>query len=66
MPSKPRRPRSLDPVTVKMAEMIDLEVEARVGPNATFEEREDAAAAIAVELAAVFAQRRPDGAKAGG
>lgn len=54
MPRKPSRPRSLDPVTVKVAEMIDLEVEARVGPNATFEEREDAAAAIAAEMTAAL------------
>lgn len=54
MPRKPSRPRTLDPVTIKVAEMIDLEVDARVGPNATFEEREDAAAVIAGEVAAAL------------
>ena len=56
MPRKPSVPRSLDPVTVKVAEMIALEVDALVGRNATFEEREDAAAAIAAEVAAAFAK----------
>jgi hypothetical protein len=53
-------------VTVKVAELIDLEVDARVGPNATFEEREDAAAAIAAELAAARAMGSPRDPKAGG
>ena len=56
----------MDPVTVKIAEMIGREVDARVGPNATFEEREDAAAAIAAEVAAAFAQGGPRDPKAGG
>ena len=66
MPPKPNRRRSMDPVTVKIAEMIDVEVDARVGPNATFEEREDAAAAIAAEVAAAFAHGSPRAPKAGG
>ena len=56
----------LDPVTVKVAEMIAREVEARVGPNATFEEQEVAAAAIAAEVAAEFAKNGPRDPKAGG
>lgn len=48
--------------------MIDLEVDARVGPNATFEEREAAAAAIAAEVAAELAKgaRAPSDPKVGG
>jgi len=45
-------------LTLKLAEMIDREVDTRVGPDATFEEREDAAAAIAAEVAAEFAATR--------
>jgi hypothetical protein len=52
MPRKPRVIReSLSPVTFKVAEMIALEVNARVGSNATFEESEDAASAVAAEVA---------------
>jgi hypothetical protein len=62
MPRKPTALRgSFDEVTIKVAEMIDLEVDARVGPNATFEEQKDAATAIAAEVAAeleVVAARR--------
>lgn len=65
----PRKPRvmlgSLNAVTVEMAEMIDREVDARVGPNATFEERQDAAAAIAAEVAAEFAKLPTRAPKAG-
>jgi hypothetical protein len=56
-----RKPRvireSLSPVTVKVAELIALEVDARVGPNATFEESEDAASAVAAEVAVVLAAK---------
>lgn len=56
MPRKPKVSRELlSPVTVKIAEMIALEVDARVGPHATFEECEDAATAVAAEVAAELA-----------
>ena len=58
MPRKPRVIReSLSPVTFKVAEMIALEVNARVGSNATFEESEDAASAVASEVATVLAAK---------
>jgi hypothetical protein len=45
-------------VTPKVAELIYLEVDSRVGPNATFEQRQDAAAAVAAEVLAEFAKAR--------
>lgn len=66
MPRKPRvARRSLDPVTVELAAMIDREVDARLGPNATFEEQQDAAAAIAAEVTAAFAKLPTRSPKAG-
>ena len=56
----------MDPAAVKVAELIAREVEARVGPNATFEEQEDAAAAIAAEVAAELAKSAAREPKAGG
>ena len=67
MPPTPRVTRkSLSPVTIKVAEMIALEVDARVGPNATFAECEDAAAAVAAEVAAELAKAAARDPKVGG
>lgn len=59
MPRKPRVVRVVDARALKIAAMINQAVEARVGPNATFEERQDVAAAVAGE---VFAELRKSGA----
>ena len=58
MPRKPRAVRVVDARALKIAAMIDEAVKARVGPNATFEERQDAAAAVTGE---VFAELRRSG-----
>ena len=50
---------------VELAEMIDKAVQARVGPNATFEERQDAAAVVAGEVLAEFRKSGGSGSKAG-
>jgi hypothetical protein len=63
MAPKQRVPRSVSPAAIKLAEMINREVEARVGPDATFEEQQDAAAAVAAEMAEA---RRQAGPKVGG
>lgn len=47
----------VDAQALKIAAMIDQAVEAQVGPNATFEERQDAAAAVMGEVIAEL--RRP-------
>jgi hypothetical protein len=44
-------------VTYKVADLIAQEVDVRVGPNATLEERETAAAAVAAEVAAELAAK---------
>ena len=54
MPKKPRPVRVVDERALKLAAMIDQAVDARVGPNATFEERQDAAAAVLGEDLAAF------------
>jgi hypothetical protein len=40
---------------MKIAELIDREVAVRCGPEATFEQRQEIAAAVAAEVAAVLA-----------
>jgi hypothetical protein len=54
MPRKPRVPRVVDPRALKIAAMIEQAVAARVGPNATFEERQDVAAAVTAEVFAAL------------
>lgn len=61
----PRKPRVVSGVAVKLAEMIDQAVEARVSPNATFEERQDVAAAVAAEVLAEFRKSGEPGPKVG-
>lgn len=61
----PRKPRVVSAAAVKLAEMIDEAVESRVGPNATFEERQDAAAAVAADVLAEFRKSGAPGPKAG-
>lgn len=51
--------RVVDERALKIAAMINQAVEARVGPSATFEERQDVAAAVTAE---VFADLRASGA----
>lgn len=60
-----RKPRVVSGLAVKLAEMIDQAVEARVGPNATFEERQDVAGAVAAEVLAEFKNSGAPGPKAG-
>ena len=61
MPKKPRTVRVVDERALKLAAMIDQAVDARVGPNATFEERQNAAAAVMAEVLAAFrASEVPD------
>jgi hypothetical protein len=60
-----RKPRVVSQQAVELGEMIDKAVEARVGPNATFEERQDAAAAVAGEVLAEFRKLGVSGPKAG-
>jgi hypothetical protein len=52
----PRKPRIVSRRAIEIADMIDLEVAARTGPNATFEEREAVATAIGAEVMAEFAR----------
>ena len=58
--------RSLGPVTHQVAELIAHEIDARVGPNATFAEYEAAAAAVAAEVAAELAASAARASKVGG
>lgn len=60
-----RKPRVVSQQAVELGEMIDKAVEARVGPNATFEERQDAAAAVAGKVLAEFRKSGVSGPKAG-
>jgi hypothetical protein len=53
-------------LTQKIAELIDLEVEARIGSNASFEQQQDAAATIAAEVLVEFAKAQTRGPKAEG
>ena len=53
-------------MTLKVAEMINVEVEARVGANATFEEQEEVAATIAAEVLSEYAKLRARDPKVGG
>lgn len=59
-----RKPRVVSQQAVELGEMLDKAVEARVGPNATFEERQDAAAAVTGEVLAEF-RKGVSGPKAG-
>jgi hypothetical protein len=52
----PLEPRILSRRTLEIAELIDREARARTGPNSTFEQRQDAAAAVAAEVLAAFAK----------
>ena len=67
MPPKPRAVRGpFSDVTLKVAEMINVEVEARVGANATFEEQEEVASTIAAEVLSEYARLRARDPKVGG
>lgn len=57
MPKK-RAVRVVDERALKIAALINEAVTARVGPSATFEERENVAAVVAAE---VFAELRKSG-----
>ena len=53
--------RVVDERALKLAAMINQAVDARVGPNGTFEERQDAASAVMAEVLAAFrASEVPD------
>jgi hypothetical protein len=53
----PSKPRVVSARAVEIANMIDREIAARLGPDSTFEERQVIAAAIAAEVMAEFAKR---------
>ena len=53
----PRKPRVVSAQAVEIANIIDREIAARLGPNSTFEERASAAAKIEAEVMAEFARR---------
>jgi hypothetical protein len=53
----PRKPRVVSARAVEIANMIDREIAARLGPDSTFEERQAVAAAIEAEMMAEFARR---------
>ena len=65
MPKKPRVARVVDERALKIAAMIDQAIDERVGPNATFEERQDVAAAVAAEVFAALREAGELGPKAG-
>ena len=65
MPKKPRPVRVVDERALKLAALIDQAVDARVGPNATFEQRQDAAAAVTGEVLAGLREAGALGPKAG-
>jgi hypothetical protein len=50
------KPRTVSARAMEIADIIDREVAARTGPNSTFAEREEAAAAIGAEVMAEFAK----------
>jgi hypothetical protein len=52
MPKKPRVVRQVDARAVRLAQAIDKVIDEHLGPNATFEEREEMAAAIVAEALA--------------
>ena len=54
-----RKPRTVSPTAMKMADLIDREVAERCGPEATFEERQEVAAAVMAEVAARLAGATP-------
>lgn len=53
MASKPRR---VSARAIAIADVIDREIAARLGPNSTFAERQAAAVAIGAEVMAEFAK----------
>jgi hypothetical protein len=53
----PRKPRIVSLDAVEIADTIDREIAARLGPNSTFAEREAVAAAIYADMMAAWAQR---------
>lgn len=53
----PRKPRIVSAEAVEIANAIDREIAARLGPNSTFAEREMVAAAIEAEVMTAFAKR---------
>ena len=54
-----RKPRTPSPTALKMADLIDREVAERCGPEATFEQRQEVAAAVMAEVAARLAGATP-------
>ncbi|MEQ1737259.1 MAG: hypothetical protein ABL886_12745 [Rhodoglobus sp.] len=51
-----RKSRTVNPIAMKIAELIDRAVAERCGPEATFEERQELATAVAAEVAAQLAR----------
>jgi hypothetical protein len=52
-----RRARTVSHLAIQIADTIDREIAARLGPNSTFAEREAAAAAMEAEIMVEFARR---------
>ena len=52
----PRTPRVVSPQAMKIAELLDREIAVHCGPEATFEQREEMAAAIMREALALVAR----------
>ena len=55
-----RTPRTVDPIAMKIAELIDREVAERCGPETTFEQRQEITAAVAAEVAVQLARGGQD------
>ena len=54
-----RKPREVNPIAMRIAEFIDREVAERCGSEATFEEREEIAAAVVAEVSVQLAGQAP-------
>ena len=62
----PRTPRVVSPQAMKIADLLDREIAVRCGPEATFEQREEMAAAIMREALALLAKNGKDETGPGG
>ena len=54
-----RKPREVNPIAMRIAELIDRKVAERCGSEATFEEQEEIAAAVVAEVAVQLAGQAP-------
>lgn len=56
-----RKPRVVDPRAVEIADLLDREIAARLGPGSTFAEREAMAATVMAEVTAQLAAPKDEG-----